>query len=62
MQKRNNYAAGLNNHKAKLTFHEVELVRQLREQGMSYGKIAEKFESGKSTIIDICMYRTRCYS
>lgn len=45
--------------KVKLTDHEVELVRQLREAGMSLGMLASKFEAGKTTIVDICAYRTR---
>jgi DNA invertase Pin-like site-specific DNA recombinase len=45
--------------KATLTDHEVELVRKLRDDGMSFAKIAAKFEIGKTTVIDICAYRTR---
>lgn len=42
-----------------LTWHEVELVRSLREGGMAYSKIAEKMEIGKATAVDICMFRIR---
>jgi predicted DNA-binding protein (UPF0251 family) len=45
-----------------LTFHEVELVRQMRESGMTYSKIAEKMEIGKATAVDICHYRIRRYA
>jgi len=45
--------------KAKLTDHEVELVRSLRSEGLSFAKIALKMEMGKTTVIDICAYRTR---
>jgi len=45
--------------KAQLTDHEVELVRSLREKGWSYGMIAHKMDTPKSTIVDICLYHTR---
>lgn len=45
-----------------LTNEEVELLRKFREQtGMSYKKIAEKFEIGKSTARDIIKFKTRKY-
>ncbi|NFV82111.1 hypothetical protein [Magnetospirillum aberrantis] len=44
---------------AKLTDSEVELIRQLRESGMSYGVLADKFDVSKSCIADICKYRRR---
>lgn len=55
-----NLPRGENHPKAKLTDHEVELIRQLHESGaMGYKKLARKFEAGKSTIKSICDYRTR---
>lgn len=50
---------GEDHHNAVLTDAEVELVRQLHSEGMSYRDIAEKFEIGKSTVADICKYRRR---
>jgi predicted DNA-binding protein (UPF0251 family) len=50
---------GQYHHRAKLTDHEVELIRQLHEEGLSYTQLAEKFDVGKSTIQDICTYRRR---
>lgn len=50
---------GENHPKAILTDHEVELVRRLRTDGMSFAKIAAKFDIGKSTVVDMCAYRTR---
>lgn len=44
---------------AKLTNHDVDLIRDLHEQGMTYRVIAEKFECSKSTIAGICQYRRR---
>jgi len=45
--------------RATLTDHEVEQIRQLNEQGMSYRIIAEKFETSKSTIQSICTFLRR---
>lgn len=51
---------GENHQNAILSDAEVELIRQLREDcKMSYQKLADKFEAGKSTIFDICKYRRR---
>lgn len=44
---------------AVLTNGEVELVRQLREAGMTWDQLVEKFEVAKRTIRDICAYRRR---
>jgi len=44
---------------ARLTDAECELIRQMHEQGMSYKKLADKFEVGKSTIADIVKHRRR---
>jgi predicted DNA-binding protein (UPF0251 family) len=46
--------------RAKLTDHEVELIRQLHEEGgLSMREIAEKFEVAKSTIVAIVNYQRR---
>jgi DNA invertase Pin-like site-specific DNA recombinase len=46
--------------KAKLTDDDVRLMRELRERyGMSYGKIAEKFECSLWTVREIVNYQTR---
>ena len=46
--------------RAKLTDHEVELIRQLHEEGgLSLREIAEKFEVTKGTVHDIVNYRRR---
>lgn len=44
---------------AIFTDHEVELVRQLHEEGMTYEVLAEKFECSKSTISKICQFKRR---
>jgi antitoxin component HigA of HigAB toxin-antitoxin module len=51
---------GETHHRAKLTDHDVDLIRELREDhGLTYQCLAEKFECSKSTIRDICRYRRR---
>lgn len=44
---------------AKLTDAEVEMIRQLHEEGVSYEHLAEKFEVSKWTIGRICRYERR---
>jgi hypothetical protein len=44
---------------ARLTDAECELIRQMHEQGMSYKKLADKFEVGKTTVADIVKMRRR---
>lgn len=46
--------------KARYTNHEIELVLQMRDQGASYGEIAQKMEMPKSTVQAICSGRSRC--
>ena len=45
--------------RATLTDHEVELIRQLAEEGMSHRMIAEKFEISRGTVGDIVSFRRR---
>jgi hypothetical protein len=52
---------GENHHRAKLSDHEVELIRQLRDEGMHLADIAEKFEIAKSTACYICNFQRRAY-
>lgn len=44
---------------ARLSDHDVELIRELAEGGMSYRVIAEKFEISKGTVCGIITYRRR---
>ena len=44
---------------ARHTDAEIELARQLHAEGMSYKKLAEKFEVSKSTIADWIKFRRR---
>lgn len=51
---------GETHHRSRLTDHDVDLIRELREDhGLTYQALAEKFECSKSTIRDICRYRRR---
>ena len=45
--------------KAKLTDHEVRLMRELRSIGLTYRAIADKFEVHLSTARNIVNYATR---
>lgn len=44
---------------AKLTDAEVELIRQMHEDGLTYDELAEKFEVSKWAIGRICRYERR---
>ncbi len=47
--------------KAVLTSREVEQVRELRGEGWTYQRLAEKFEVSRSTVQHICTERRRIY-
>ncbi|KAI3598730.1 Phage protein [Cupriavidus necator H850] len=50
---------GQDHQHAILTNAEVERVRSLRDEGLSYKVLAEKFEVSKSTIAMICRFERR---
>lgn len=56
---------GEDHHRAKLSDADVDQILALRDAGLSYGKIAAKFDDiaengiGKSTVRDICTGRIR---
>jgi DNA invertase Pin-like site-specific DNA recombinase len=54
-----NYKRGEDHPLAKFSNHEIELIRQLRDDGFSYGEIAKKFDTSKSTIQHICTFKRR---
>jgi len=59
-QKNKHAAYGERHHKATLTDHEIDLIRELREEyGFGYRRLAKKFEVSRETIRSICAYRTR---
>lgn len=45
--------------RAELTDAEVETIRSLHAEGMSYSRLAEKFEQSKGAIAKICRYERR---
>jgi len=44
------YRIGQSHHKARLTDRDVELIFELREQGMTIVSIAERMECGRTTV------------
>lgn len=50
---------GEQHHNARFTDHEIDLIRQLNEEGLSYSVLAEKFECAKSTIQMYCQCNRR---
>lgn len=50
---------GEDHQNAVLTNSEVELLRQCREDGMTWDALVEKFEIAKRTVRDICAYKRR---
>jgi DNA invertase Pin-like site-specific DNA recombinase len=55
----NGYRVGETHHRAKLTDHDVELIRLLHEDGMSCTEIAVKFECTRQNISAIVNYKHR---
>ena len=53
------WRVGETHHNAKLTDHDVELIRLLREGGMKVVEIAKKFECTPENISLIVNYRSR---
>lgn len=53
------FRIGETHHNAKLTDHDVELIRLLREGGMKVKEIAKKFECSPSNITLITTYKGR---
>ena len=51
---------GERHHRARLTDHDVELVRTLHEEhGLGYKSLARKFDAPVSTVRDVCKYLRR---
>jgi hypothetical protein len=45
---------------ARFSDHEVELMRQLREQGMKIVDIARRFGCSRAQAGKVCNYKSRC--
>ena len=54
------YRIGQSHPRARSSDHEVELVRDLRDQCWTYSSIARKLEMSKSTVAEILEGRIRC--
>lgn len=48
------HVVGQDHHRARLTDHEVELVRALRDEGMQLAEIGEKFDIDRRTAARYC--------
>lgn len=55
----NGYRIGDTHHRAKLTDHEVELIRQLHGEGMKARDIAKKFGISKGQASKILRHQQR---
>jgi predicted DNA-binding protein (UPF0251 family) len=55
----NGHRYGQERHGAQLTNHEVELIRQLHEQGMPQKDVAAKFEKSRGYVSKIVNFRKR---
>lgn len=57
------YRIGEGHHRAKLSDADIATILDLRDEGLSYGAIARKFDDdvtvSKSTVRDICLGRIR---
>ena len=54
-----NRRIGQDHPRARLTDHDCELIRQLRDQGFTYLDIAQRFEVSKATVAKICTFERR---
>lgn len=50
---------GEDHQNAKLTNEEVEIIRELHREGLSYKTLAMKFEVSKSLVAAICRFERR---
>lgn len=55
----NGYRVGDSHHNARLTDHEIELLRQLREEGMKVVELAAKFDVSKGYVSKVLRFIQR---
>lgn len=55
----NGNRVGEDHPKARLSDHDIDLIRQLHDEGLGYRTLARKFECDKSTIRDVVKCRRR---
>lgn len=53
------WTIGASHHRARLSDSDVERIVALREQGMFFREIAQRFGVGETTVKDICSGRRR---
>lgn len=53
------YRVGESHHNAKISDHDVDLILELKYQGLTVQQIAMKFEIAESTVRDIVKGRRR---
>lgn len=58
----NGWRVGETHHRAKLTDHDVELIRKLHDAGLSCAEIARKFDCARTTVSGIVNYHQRVKS
>lgn len=56
-----NLVVGEHHHRAKLSDADVELIRNLRDEGLTQCEIAEKFEISKAMVSYIVNFQRRAY-
>lgn len=53
------YKYGEDHHNAQITDHEIELIRQLREEGMRFVDLIEKFGISKGYLSKVLNHHVR---
>lgn len=53
------HVVGEDHHRSRLSDHDIDLIRDLRADGMTYQAIAIKFEIDKGLVRDYCKGRRR---
>lgn len=58
-KRKQGYRRGDGHHNATVSDHEVELIRQLRGEGMTLSWLAKKFRLSKGHVSKLCRYLAR---
>lgn len=53
------HVVGEDHHRAQLTDHEIDLMRELRAEGMSIAVLADKFDCSRASASYICAGKRR---
>lgn len=49
------HRVGESHHRVRLSSDDVKMIRQLHQEGLGYGEIAEKFDANRYTIRNYCV-------